>query len=273
METMIDYSEFTLSLMSAFRSEQRNNVLAVNETRWLQDDLRVLLQTHYSLKEVDSVDAALAMVSSWLPDLIITDSLLAEATKESLCMQLKNDRRTCQIPVVILTHRDDAQSRMRSFYLGADDHIRVPVDWQELFIRMNNLIATREVLRSVAQRQVLLTPEPVVAPSQDEIFLRRVKDLLEVHIADTQFGSVFFAREMGMSQTCLYRKFIAITGCSPNDYIRQYRLRRAADLLRQRVGNVSEVAYQVGFNSLSYFAKCFREQFRIMPKDFARQAK
>ena len=273
METMIDYSEFPLSIMTAFRNEQRSNVLVVNEGRWLQDDLRALLQNHYSVKEVESAAEGLAMASSWLPDLIITDSLFAETMKASLCMLLKSDSRTCQIPVVILTDRDDAQSRIQSFYFGADDHIRTPVDWHELFIRINNLIAIRKVLRSGVQRQVLLSPEPVVASSREEVFLRRVKEVLEKHMADAQFGTVSFAHEMGMSQTCLYRKLITITGCSPNDYIRQYRLGRAADLLRQRVGNVSEVAYQVGFNSLSYFAKCFREQYKTTPKDFTRQGK
>jgi AraC-like DNA-binding protein len=272
METMPDYADFTVSMMSTFHSAQRNNVLAVNETNWLQEDLRILLQTHFSLREVTSVTDGLAMACSWLPDLIITDSLLADNMKESICLRLKNDTRTYQIPVVMLTDRDDVQRRIQSFYLGADDYIRMPVDWLELFIRMNNLIATRKVLRSGAQRQLLISPEAVVTVSREGGFIKRVKEVLEGHIDDTQFGSVSLAREMGMSQTCLYRRLKLLAGCSSNDYIRKYRLLRAADLLRQRVGNVSEVAYQVGFNSLSYFAKCFKEQFKMAPKEFARQA-
>jgi AraC-like DNA-binding protein len=96
--------------------------------------------------------------------------------------------------------------------------------------------------------------------------------VIEDQMSNPLFGSEQFAREMGLSQTRLYRKLISVTGFSSNDFIRRMRLQRAADLLRKKVGNVSDVAYMVGFNSLSYFAKCFREFHHCTPREYAKSA-
>jgi AraC-like DNA-binding protein len=95
--------------------------------------------------------------------------------------------------------------------------------------------------------------------------------VIEDHMSDTLFGSEQFAREMGLSQTRLYRKLTSLTGYSSNDFIRRMRLQRAADLLQKQIGNVSDVAYRVGFNSLSYFAKCFREFYQCTPREYAKR--
>jgi AraC-like DNA-binding protein len=95
--------------------------------------------------------------------------------------------------------------------------------------------------------------------------------VIEENMANPMFGSREFARQLGLSQTRLYRKLIMLTGYSSNDFIRRIRLKRAADLLHKHAGNVSEVAYRVGFNSLSYFAKCFKQLHQYSPREYARQ--
>jgi len=171
---------------------------------------------------------------------------------------------------VIMSLQDDQNNRIKSFYLGADDFMNLPLQEMELQIRVQNLIQSRKALRHKYSHPVELKPAATNILSENEIFLQRIMKVIEDHMSDTLFGSEQFAREMGLSQTRLYRKLISLTGYSSNDFIRRMRLQRAADLLQKQVGNVSEVAYRVGFNSLSYFAKCFRELHKCTPREYAK---
>jgi AraC-like DNA-binding protein len=116
----------------------------------------------------------------------------------------------------------------------------------------------------------LLKPAPLDVQSADDRFLQKILTIVESHISDASFGVDPFSRDAGMSSAQLYRKLTSLTGYTPNDFIRHIRLQRAADLLDRKVGNVAEVAYQVGFNNLSYFAKCFKTKFKVSPSEFSR---
>jgi AraC-like DNA-binding protein len=118
-----------------------------------------------------------------------------------------------------------------------------------------------------------LKPKELQVQSTDERFLQRVLGIMEIHISNTNFGVETFAQEAGMSTAQLYRKINALAGQTPNDLIRSMRLQRAVDLMDKKVGNVAEVAYQVGFSNLSYFAKCFKEKFGETPSDYQRRSK
>ena len=141
----------------------------------------------------------------------------------------------------------------------------------ELKLRVRNLIELRKKLQVKYANQVILKPKELQVQSTDERFLQKVLALAENHMSNTNFGVDMFAHETGMSTAQLYRKINALTGQTPNDFMRNMRLQRAADLLHKKAGNVSEVAYQVGFNNLSYFAKCFREKFGETPSDYQKK--
>jgi YesN/AraC family two-component response regulator len=233
--------------------------------------LREALKTNYIVKEAPDNQRGLELALQILPDLIITDSIIPDIQGESLCFRLKQHDKTSHIPIIILTNQDDVYSRVKSFYLGADDYMMRPFQLVELQVRIQNLIQSRKVLQKKYSRQIELNPSPVEAQSDDERFLQQVMEVVEKNMNNPMFGSEMFGSEMGLSQTRLYRKLITLTGYSSNDFVRRMRLKRAADLLHKRAGNVSEVAYQVGFNSLSYFAKCFKELHQYSPRNYAKR--
>ncbi|HEX6893488.1 MAG TPA: helix-turn-helix domain-containing protein [Chryseolinea sp.] len=247
-----------------------STILVINGNAAVREYLRRTLDSTHRIEEAVDENDGLCLAKQILPDLIIAD-FNVPAKGEPLCFQLKGCDKTSHIPVVILTNQNDQNNRIKSFYLGADDFMNLPLQEMELQIRVQNLIQSRRALRSKFSHPVELKPAAADIPSENEIFLQRIMKVIEDHMSDALFGSEQFAREMGLSQTRLYRKLISITGYSSNDFIRRMRLQRAAELLQRQVGNVSDVAYRVGFNSLSYFAKCFREFHQCTPREYAKR--
>jgi AraC-like DNA-binding protein len=247
-----------------------STILVINGNAAVREYLRKTLNSTYRIEEAGDENDGLRLAKQILPDLIIVD-FNVPAKGEPLCFQLKGCERTSHIPVVILTYQDNQNNRIKSFYLGADDFMNPPLQEMELQIRVQNLIQSRKALRHKFSHPLDLKPAATDILSENEIFLQRIMKVIEDHMSDTLFGSEQFAREMGLSQTRLYRKLISLTGYSSNDFIRRMRLQRAADLLQKKIGNVSDVAYRVGFNSLSYFAKCFREFHKCTPREYAKR--
>jgi len=250
--------------------ESPSTILVIGQQLTVRDYLRSALDPTYRIEEAKDDFDGLRLSKQILPDLIIIE-LNVPVNRDPLCFELKRCERTSHIPVIVLSEHDDQQSRIKSFYLGADDFIHLPLQDAELQIRIQNLIQSRKKLLQKFRQLVDLKPSTTNMPSENQLFLERIMKVIEDKMGDPLFGSEAFAREMGLSQTRLYRKLISITGYSSNDFIRRMRLQRAAELLQKKVGNVSEVAYQVGFNSLSYFAKCFREFHNYTPRDYARR--
>lgn len=247
-----------------------STILVVNRNAAMREYLRNTLNGSYQIEEASDENDGLRLAKQILPDLIIVD-FNVPATGDPLCFQLKGCERTSHIPVVILTQQDNQNNRVKSFYLGADDFMNLPLQDLELQVRVQNLIQSRKALLRKFSHPVELKPEAIDVLSENEIFLKRVMRVIEEHMSDALFGSEQFARELGLSQTRLYRKLTSLTGYSSNDFIRRMRLQRAAELLQKQVGNVSDVAYRVGFNSLSYFAKCFREFYKCTPREYAKR--
>ncbi|HMG93067.1 MAG TPA: helix-turn-helix domain-containing protein [Chryseolinea sp.] len=247
-----------------------STILVVNGNVAVREYLRKTLNCTYRIEEAGDEIDGLRLAKQILPDLIIVD-FNVPAKGDPLCFQLKGCERTSHIPVVILTHQENQNNRVKSFYLGADDFMNLPLQEMELQVRVQNLIQSRKALFHKFSHPVELKPVAIDVLSENEIFLKRIIMVIEEHMSDTLFGSEQFAREMGLSQTRLYRKLTSLTGYASNDFIRRMRLQRAADLLQRQVGNVSDVAYRVGFNSLSYFAKCFREFYKCTPREYAKR--
>ena len=251
--------------------ESPSTILVICQQNEIRDYLRSALDSAYRIEEArDEIDG-LRLSKQILPDLIILE-LNGPVNHDPLCFELKRCERTSHIPVVVLTDHDDQHSRIKSFYLGADDFMKLPLQEVELHIRIQNLIQSRKKLLQKFSHLVDLKPATMDVPSENQLLLQRIMKVIEDKMGDPLFGSEEFAREMGLSQTRLYRKLISLTGYSSNDFIRRMRLQRAADLLKKQVGNVSEVAYQVGFSSLSYFAKCFKEFHNYTPREYAKRA-
>jgi YesN/AraC family two-component response regulator len=195
--------------------------------------------------------------------------MMPEMDGFELCKKIKSDQRTSHIPVILLTAKADSNSKIDGLEFGADDYISKPFDSNELKVRSKNLIEQRKKLRNKFAHMIEIYPGEVTATSMDKQFLNRLLDIFEDHVSDHNFSVDDFAREVGMSRSNLYRKIEALTNQSTHEFIRSLRLKRAAQLLKKSSGSVTDIAYAVGFNNLSYFSKTFRQQFGQTPREYA----
>ena len=210
-----------------------------------------------------------------IPDLIISDVMMPEMDGFELCEKLKNDERTSHIPVILLTARAGQESKLDGLETGADDYITKPFDAKELLVRINNLLELRRKLQErflknageTGLDMLMDLPDSSIS-SMEQKFLKKAIEIANTNLSDPEFTVKRFCSEMAMSNMQLHRKLVAVTGQTANRFIRSYRLTHAARLLKKRAGNVTEVAYEVGFNNLSWFAKCFQEQFGVPPSEY-----
>ncbi len=236
------------------------------------DDVRTficnLMQGTYRVLESGNGRQGLKQAQEQLPDLIISDWMMPDMDGLDFCHRIKTDERTSHIPFVLLTALSTQDERLTGLQTGADDYLTKPFDARELLIRCHNLIDTRRQLHDRFKRDIRIQPKEITATSADEKFLGRVMAIVEANLGNADFSAEQFGQEVGLSRMQLHRKLVGLTGVAASDFIRLMRLKRAAQLLEGRTGSVSEIAYGVGFNSLSYFAKCFREQFGMLPTDY-----
>ncbi|MDN5203408.1 ATP-binding protein [Fulvivirgaceae bacterium BMA10] len=203
-----------------------------------------------------------------VPDLIITDLMMPGVDGVTLCQRLKTDERVSHVPVIMLTAKANIESRLEGLQTGADDYITKPFNTEELRIRVSNLIRQREELRQKYGREITLKPKDIIINDKDEAFLNRAIEVIETHISDHDFRAESFQKEMAMSRMQLHRKLKALTDQSTTGFVRLIRLKRAAQLLKQKEASVTEIAYKVGFSDLSHFTKSFKSQFGISPSAY-----
>ncbi len=249
-------------------SEYTETLLIIEDNTDLRYYIKENLPQHLHILEAGDGAVGIELALSEIPDLIISDLMMPHVDGLQVCTKLKADERTSHIPIILLTAKTDIESKLEGLNTGADDFIPKPFDMDELKLRVRNLIGLKKKLQEKYANQIILKPKKLPVQSMDERFLEKALAIVENHMNNTNFGVDIFARETGMSTSQLYRKISALTGHTPNDFIRNMRLQRAADLLNTKAGTVSEIAYQVGFNNLSYFAKCFKEKFGSTPSEF-----
>jgi AraC-like DNA-binding protein len=184
------------------------------------------------------------------------------------CRRIKTDPRTSHIPVVMLTARAGEESRLEGLETGADDYIAKPFSAAELRVRVRNLIESRRKLRERFGREVTLMPADIAITPVDANFVERLMAIVNDNLGEPDFNVEAFAREVGMSRMHLHRKIRALTGQSTGEFLRTVRLRQAARLLREGGHTVTEVAYAVGFQTPTYFTKCFREDYGVTPSEY-----
>jgi signal transduction histidine kinase/DNA-binding NarL/FixJ family response regulator len=266
-----DLSLFEDELVDANEDQALPKILIVEDNADMRHYLQDSLKTNFHIIEAGDGAEGVIRAQSHVPDLIVSDLMMPKLDGLQLCVQIKSDERTSHIPVILLTAKADNASRIEGFHLGADDYIPKPFDVKELEVRITNLIDNRKKLQARYSHQLSLKPRDVQVQSADEKFIKKVGDIIENHMDDFVFSVEILADEAAMSNVQLYRKLKALTGKSPNDLIRSMRLERASSLLKQKGGNVADVAYQVGFSNLSYFTKCFKEKYNQLPSEILKE--
>ena len=228
---------------------------------FLQDDYRIIT--------AENGESGLKKVLEKFPHLVISDVMMPVMDGFELCRKLKSDQNTSHIPVILLTAKADMESKIDGLEFGADDYVTKPFDAKELHVRVRNLIEQRKMLHEKFSRMIEVKPGEIAANSMDEQFLERLLNIFEDHVDQSDFSTEDFAREVGMSRSSLHRKLQAVTNQPTHEFLRTLRLKRAAQLLQQSAGTVTEIAYAVGFNSPSHFSRIFRQQFGQTPSEFA----
>ncbi len=250
-------------------SNQQPALLIVEDNADMRAYMRGYLEENYRIIEAEDGARGMKQAHKHAPDLIISDVMMPEMDGFELCEKLKTDERTSHIPVILLTARASGESKVEGLETGADDYLTKPFDAKELQVRVKNLIEQRRRLRERFRRELVIQPSEVTVTSMDEAFLKKVMAAVEAHIDDPSFETNDLAREAAIGRRQLNRKLCALTGQSVREFIRTIRLKRAAQLLQQQAGTVTEISYQVGFNSIAHFAKIFREQFGVAPSEFS----
>jgi ligand-binding sensor domain-containing protein/signal transduction histidine kinase/DNA-binding response OmpR family regulator len=226
------------------------------------------MENDYQIVTAENGKIGLKITLDKYPDLIISDVMMPEMDGFELCKMLKTDERVSHIPVILLTAKADLDSRIEGLEFGADDYVTKPFEARELQIRTKNLIEQRQKLREKFSLLMDLKPEDIAASSIDEQLIQRLLNVFEEHIEKPDFSIEQLAQEIGMSRKHLNRKIQAMTNLSTSDFVRTLRLQKAAHLLKNASGTVTEIAYKVGFNNLSYFSKAFHRHFGKLPRDF-----
>lgn len=207
--------------------------------------------------------------------MVITDLMMPRLDGFGVCERLKTDVRTSHIPVVLLTAKATLTDRLEGLGLGADEYLQKPFNKEELLIRVKNLLQQRNLLREkFSLRSAALPSAPAVgnevSQQLDNQFIQRIRSVIEAHLSESNFDVEGLCKELKISRTNLHRKLKALTGTSATEFIRKIRLQRAAQLAQKETMTVSEIAYQVGFESLSYFSKSFQEEFGMLPSEYGR---
>jgi len=244
-------------------------ILLVEDNAGLAEFVSDSLAETYRFYHVKNGEEGLAMAAEIMPDLIISDVMMPVMDGYAFCKHIKSNLETSHIPVVLLTAKSALESRVAGLELGADDYITKPFHLPELRLRIRNLLDRQGRLYEHL-RAVFATPAAL--PAEEEAvtdpFLNRLHHILDARLDDPDFGVTELIREIGMSNSSLNRKLKTLTDLSAVELIRNYRLKKAAALLSDGV-SVSEAAYAVGFDNLSYFAKCFRDLYHMTPREFA----
>jgi len=185
-----------------------------------------------------------------------------------LCKSIKTNIVTSHIPVLLLTAQTSQESQKEGYKTGADSYVTKPFDANILEQKVKNLLKTRQNLIKKFKKDLILKPKELEITSADEIFLQKSISLIEKNINNPEFTIQDFISEIGMSRSALYRKLKALTGQSISEFIKTIKLKRAAQLITQTKMNISEIAFELGFNDLKHFRKSFKLQFNELPSQY-----
>lgn len=244
---------------------ERPLVLIIDDNNGMRAYLRSILQDKYNVSEATNGEQGLEKARREVPKLVVCDVMMPVMDGLEFTKRLKEDTATSHIPVVLLTARSLSEQRKEGYDTGADSYITKPFSGQVLLSRIENLLRSRIMLRSVFAGDKRETEEEAKLNEADKTFVGRLRTAIQENLGDSDFSVERLGEEIGLSRVQLYRKVKALTGQTPVELLRKARLTKARQLLEKTEKSVSEIAYEVGFTSPSYFNKCFKDEFDINP--------
>ncbi len=241
-------------------------VLIIDDNNGMRAYLRSILQDHYNVSEAVNGKQGLERARREVPKLVVCDVMMPVMDGLEFTRRLKADTATSHIPVILLTARSLSEQREEGYGTGADSYLTKPFTGSLLLARIDNLIHSRTLLRSLfSGNSKEEEKEEEMLGAQDQTFVTRLREVIRDNMGDSDFSVERIGEEIGLSRVQLYRKVKALTGQTPVELLRKARLERSRRLIEKTEKSVSEIAYEVGFTSPSYFNKCFKDEFGISP--------
>jgi len=205
-------------------------------------------------------------------DFIISDVMMPEIDGIQVCKKIKQNIKTCHIPVILLTAKNETQHQIKGLEAGADDYVTKPFSMSLLQAKVSSILRSRKRLKEYYSESKEIVPENIALNNLDEKFLHQAITIIERYLSDSDFSVDKFSREIGMSRSNLYLKLKAITGESATDFVKRIRFKKAIELLETKQYTIAQIAYMCGFNSPSYFSTAFKQYYDCMPTEYiARQ--
>ncbi|UZO82309.1 ATP-binding protein [Aquimarina sp. ERC-38] len=245
-------------------------LLIVDDNPDIRSFIKKGLGESYYIYEAENGEKGFELVKKVMPNLVVTDLIMPVMDGIALCNKLKSTKETSHIPVVMLTAKISQEKEIEGLKTGADAYIRKPFDMELLELKLANILKQREELRKRFNKDIVLQPKDVTVTSSDEIFLQNAIEIVEKHMMNSDFSVEMLVKEMNMSRSNLYLKTKELTGLSSSEFIRNIRLKRAVQLFEKSDLSVKEIMYRTGFNTASYFSKCFKKQFGVIPSKYVR---
>ncbi len=244
------------------------SILVVEDNTEMREFICSILWDEYRIEEAENGKVGLDMAIQDNPDLIISDIMMPVLDGISMCKALKTNLTTCHIPIILLSAKTDIESKLQGMELHADDYLEKPFSQEYLKARIQNLLSIRENLRSHFSKT---TDEPSSLHKMnalDKAFIEKATKVIEEKMCDPDFSVKKLSDELSLNRVQMYRKFSAITGLLPKDYIKQIKLSKAAQMLKERQLTVAEIGYAVGYSAPSNFNSAFKSYFGKTPKEY-----
>jgi AraC-like DNA-binding protein len=194
---------------------------------------------------------------------------MPEMTGIELCKKLKNDKRTSHIPVVLLTALTGEEEQMKGLEIGANDYVTKPFNFEILLSKIRNILTLRDTYKQTYKKQLDVQLHETIIENEDEKLLRNIVEYIEINISNDNLSVEELSQKMNMSRGSLYNKVLMLTGKSPVEFIRSIRLKKAVHLLENSQMTISQICYEVGFNTPKYFTKLFKDEYNILPSEYA----
>ncbi|WP_152527390.1 hybrid sensor histidine kinase/response regulator transcription factor [Indibacter alkaliphilus] len=244
-------------------------ILVVEDYPDMVDYLLLHLRESYHIVVAQNGQEALDKTRNFTPEVIISDIMMPVMDGLTLCKKVKQNPKTSHIGVILLSAKSLTSQKVEGLRTGADAYITKPFDLELLKANIEQLIKRKDVLLNYFKAEIITQPEfKEEGENIDDKFVKKVVGIIEANISNPEFTVELLSEEIGMSTAHLYRKLKALTHYSAKEIIRKYRLKKASILFRNKEGNISEIMYEVGFSNLSYFAKCFKKEYGVSPRDY-----
>ena len=256
------------------KDDVRPTVLIVEDDSELRLFMKSTIESEYAILEAENGSEGLEIALKQIPDIIVSDIMMPEMDGVELLRRLKNDKITSHIPVILLTAKTNIESKLDGMTYGADDYLTKPFSVPYFQARISNLLQQRKKLQdyyradNIEKKQASFEPQPFTITSQDDEMMKKVMKIIEENMDNSDFIVEELGQHVGMSRSVFFKKLKGLTGLAPVEFIRDVKMKRAAQILKSGEFMVKEVSYMIGISDTKYFSKCFKAKYGVTPFEY-----